>query len=141
MNEGPVTIPPAPRRAVNITAEELLNAIQAFLRQNGFTVSTYELFPEEGVTGVSFYGVSENGELWDKERYIFFSVAGRRFRSLTARLGSGPFVLSLKASRTLEEAKRDVGVRLLFDVVARPNPDRSITFLPVKRREGDFVYF
>jgi hypothetical protein len=136
----PVTIPPVPRKAVNLRAEELLTAVRIFLGQQGLVVSSSELFPEQGSTGIQFNGVTASNRPWPDKTYIFFTI-GRKFSGLTSRLGNGPFHLEIRRSRSSDESKSDAPTELLFDIVACANPDRSITFKPVKRRDGTNVYF
>jgi hypothetical protein len=90
---------------------------------------------------VLFHGIKDKNGAWDKGRFIFFDINGKTFKTLTSRLGSGPFPLLIQKSRTLEESKAGKACEVLFDVVAQPNPDRSVTFHPVKGRDGSLVYF
>ena len=152
----PVTIKPVlpveislgkKKRSVNVTADELFGAICDFLRQHGIEVGAVDYSGERAGYGlpawtdVDFRRITENGESWEMERYISFQIAEKCITSLNSRLGSEPFVLKMIRTRTQAETARNMPVKILFDVVARPNPDRTISFLPVKRRDGDSVYF
>lgn len=142
MEQGePKTVPATRRRAINLRAEELLNAIIHLLREKSIECGSYELDPGENCTTVMFYRVKENDTEWENDRYIFFDINGKAFQTLTSRLGSGPFPLLIQKSRTIEESKTENGCEVILDVVAMPNPDRSVTFYPVKKREGNFVHF
>jgi hypothetical protein len=120
--------PPMRKPAINTTAAELLNGVQNFLAHEGITVGRMTDAPSaegEPSTEITFLDVSGDRAFWREHRYIFFDVRPR-FSSMKAKLGDGPFPLTIMASRLMEEA--DAPCRTLFKLVARPNKDRSISF-------------
>lgn len=141
MSEGEVTIPPVPRRRVNLRAEELLSAIVEFLRQKGTHCSVVELDPGVGCTTVLFHEVVGALGPWGDGRYVFFTVYGRAFRTLSAKIGGGPFELTILKSLSIEEARQGQACLEICDVVAVPNNNRSITFRPIVKRENGKIFY
>jgi hypothetical protein len=139
---GPITVALGPKKKTfNITAEELFAAISGFLRQNGIEVGPVEYSgehvprsrdgePSYSSTDVYFHSITENGIAWERERRIHFTIEGKCTTALSTRLGSGPFVLQIYKYPY-------AGGALLFHVVVQPNPDRTVTFSPVKGVEGE----
>lgn len=135
MSKRPVTIPAKPR-GVNLTAGELIDAVAEFLKLEGFGARSVG-FEDVDPTTLTFYGVTENGEPWDSSRQIRCPLWGVSFRSVNTRIGSGPFEVTLKQSQTIDEMLAREPARMLFDVMAVPAPDRSITFHEIVSREGN----
>lgn len=134
------------RKATDIKVHGLLIAVKAFLAEKGITVGWTTFFGERAtrdypaVTTFRLGQLVENGVLADPERYIEFELVGKCANSPNSRLGSGPFALEIIRTRTLAEAEQNMSVTT-FDVVMCPNEDRTVSFFPVKRREGDAILY
>jgi hypothetical protein len=136
MSDGPVTIP-GKKPGANLTAREVVDALEQYLAHHGFSVGRLEF--DEG--SFTFCDVIENGGPWEADRFMFFDLLHVRLRSLDSRVGRGPFSLTIKRSRTIEESRRDEPVRTLFDLWVVPQPDRSLRFHKIVSRDGGRVTY
>jgi hypothetical protein len=122
------TATPLPKKQVNITAEELLNGVVQLLGSKGIKIGKIEYAKEDdGTTEVTFGDVTGETTYWREGRSVFFHVSAK-FGSMNTKLGDGPFALKIMATRVAEESQQDLPCKMLFDVVARVNADRSISF-------------
>lgn len=144
MTDGPITIKAPEKKPINVRAGDLFSAIFAYLNQtHDMTVQklTYAPDPEYRTTEITLQNLYIGGEHWNKGRYLFFTIDNALIRTEGSRIGSGPFVLEMRLTRDDEQIANNIPCEVFLDIVAAPNPDKSFTFYPVKKREDGLVHY
>jgi hypothetical protein len=126
----------------NVTADDLFSGIRDFLRLSRITIGIIEWDSDPvnkgdpACTTVYLKNITSDGETFSDEHIIYFEL-GARVKSLDSRLGSGPFIVDMSLMHRPANAK--LTINATFGFVAKVNPDRAISFLPIKAREGGMV--
>lgn len=131
MSDEPFVATPKPRKRVNITLGELMDALDQYLRhvlkfESSHMARDHNRDPIFGrETIMEFYGAM-SAALGRRER-VDARIEGVAATSERAKLGGEPIIVYLKSADRSDAT---------FDVVAVPSEDRSIAIHRVKRWEG-----
>jgi hypothetical protein len=124
MSTGAVTIRPAPRKRIDITAGELLDALVAYLRQAMNTEVGRVEFEASRLRSMALPAQQST-----------FSKSTRTGTPSPRDQGTAKYAavhLLRHRGESLGTPQDEQGLRTVADVIAEPNEDRSITFTPRK---------
>lgn len=130
--DGPITFKPdIKKKPSNISLRELVESVILYVSHVGkLKIGNFSFYADEMGTHVTLGDVSTEGG--SPHQNLEFLILDKRVRSEDGKIGSQPISFEIKSYLS---PKMYAGPpTILFDVVAVPNHDRSVTFHKVKNR-------